>query len=70
MMSVRRIMEAARKEGLTKEAMQARLKSQNAQLHTAVSRQDFLTALSKVNRSVSDNDLSRFTEWMAEFGSA
>ena len=39
-------------------------------LNTAVSREDFLLALSKVNRSVSDHDLVRFTEWMAEFGSA
>lgn len=70
MMSVRRIMEEARKKGLNKEAMQAMLKQQNEALNTAVSREDFLIALSKVNRSVSDHDLERFTEWMAEFGSA
>ncbi len=56
--------------GLNKEAMQAMLKQQNEALNTAVSREDFLIALSKVNRSVSDHDLERFTEWMAEFGSA
>lgn len=50
--------------------MQAMLKQQNEALNTAVSREDFLIALSKVNRSVSDHDLERFTEWMAEFGSA
>jgi hypothetical protein len=26
--------------------------------------------LSKVSKSVSENDLNRFKEWMAEFGSA
>lgn len=70
MMSVRRIMEAARKQGLGREEMQAMLKQQKEALNTAVSREDFLTALSKVNRSVSDHDLTRFTEWMNEFGSA
>jgi katanin p60 ATPase-containing subunit A1 len=70
MMSVRRIMEAARKQGLNREEMQAMLKEQKDALHTAVSREDFLTALSKVNKSVSDNDLKRFADWMAEFGSA
>ncbi|CAE7656418.1 katnal1 [Symbiodinium microadriaticum] len=70
MMSVRRIMEVARKQGLNREEMQAMLKQHNDALHTAVSREDFLTALSKVNKSVSDNDLKRFSDWMAEFGSA
>ena len=70
MMSVRRIMESARKQGLGKEQMQAMLKQQKEQLNTAVSRDDFLLALSKVSRSVSDNDLNRFADWMAEFGSA
>lgn len=70
MMSVRRIMESARKKGLNKEEMQEMLKNEKEALHTAVSRQDFLTALSKVSKSVSENDLNRFKEWMAEFGSA
>ena len=70
MMSVRRIMESARKQGLSRDQMQAMLKQQKDQLNTAVSRDDFLTALSKVSRSVSDNDLVRYSEWMAEFGSA
>jgi SpoVK/Ycf46/Vps4 family AAA+-type ATPase len=50
--------------------MQALLKQQSEELHAAVTRDDLLLALKKVNRSVSDNDLGRFTEWMAEFGSA
>jgi len=70
MMSVRRIMESARKQGLSRDQMQAMLKQQKDQLNTAVSREDFMTALSKVSRSVSDNDLARYSEWMAEFGSA
>ena len=72
MMSVRRIMEAARKQGLGKEQMQAMLKAQKqaGALNTAVSRADFIMALSKVNRSVSDNDLLRYSDWMAEFGSS
>jgi katanin p60 ATPase-containing subunit A1 len=70
MMSVRRIMESARKKGLNKEEMQAMLKNEKDALNTAVSREDFLMALSKVSKSVSENDLNRFKEWMAEFGSA
>lgn len=50
MMSVRRIMEQARKQGLGREQMQALLKEQKQALHTAVSRADFIMALSKVNR--------------------
>jgi katanin p60 ATPase-containing subunit A1 len=69
MMSVRRIMETARKQGLGKEQMQALLKEQKEALNTAVTGEDFATALTKVNRSVSDNDLKRYSEWMAEFGS-
>jgi len=69
MMSVRRIMETARKQGLGKEQMQALLKEQKEALNTAVTGEDFVTALTKVNRSVSDNDLKRYSEWMAEFGS-
>lgn len=70
MMSVRQIMEQARKQGLSRDQMQAMLKGQKQALNTAVSRTDFMTALSKVNRSVSDNDLSKYTEWMQEYGSA
>ena len=69
MMSVRRLMEQARKQGLGREQMQALLKEQKQALHTAVSRDDFMMALSKVNRSVSDNDLLRYSEWMEMYGS-
>lgn len=70
MMSVRRIMETARKQGLGKEQMQALLKEQKEALNTAVTQDDFGVALTKVNRSVSDNDLLRYSEWMGEFGSS
>ncbi len=70
MMSVRRIMEQARKQGLSRDQMQAMLKEQKQALNTAVTRIDFITALSKVNRSVSDNDLTKYSDWMQEFGSS
>lgn len=70
MMSVRRIMEQMRSKGLGREAMQAALKEQKDALQSAVSRDDFLLALSKVNKSVSETDLQRFQDWMDEFGSA
>ena len=70
MMSVRRIMEAARKQGMGREQMQALLKEEKEALQSAVTMEDFVVALSKVNRSVSDHDLLRYSEWMAEFGSS
>jgi katanin p60 ATPase-containing subunit A1 len=69
MMSVRRIMESARKQGLTKEQMQAMLKENKSELNAAVTMNDFVVALSKVSRSVSGQDLKRFSDWMEEFGS-
>jgi katanin p60 ATPase-containing subunit A1 len=71
MMSVRRIMEQARRDGLGMSGMQAMLKEQNEEgsLATAVTRADFLYALDKVSRSVSDQDLLRYSDWMATFGS-
>lgn len=70
MMSVRRIMEQARKQGLGKEQIQAMLKEQKDALNTAVDMADFVMALSKVSRSVSDADLQRYSDWMQEFGSS
>ena len=65
-----RLMEQARREGLNREQIQARLKEQKQALDTAVSMADFTLALSKVNKSVGDQDLARYREWMDEFGSA
>jgi len=70
MMSVRRIMEEARKKCLGKDAIQAMLKEQKESLRgTAVSMDDFLVALTKINKSVSGNDLQKYSDWMEEFGS-
>ena len=50
--------------------MQLMLKQQKEQLYgTAVSMDDLLLALKKVNKSVSKDDLERYVEWMNEFGS-
>lgn len=70
MMSVRRIMSLARQQGLNKEEMQAMLKEKKEDLNTAVSREDFNIALSKVNKSVGEQDLKKYSDWMTEFGSA
>lgn len=70
MMSVRRIMDQARRQGLGREEMQAMLKEQKNALNTAVTREDFLLALSKVNKSVGEGDLQKYSDWMQEFGSA
>lgn len=70
MMGVRRLMERGRKDGLSKEQMQVLLKEQKDALHTAVTREDFLAALAKINKSVSDHDLSKYADWMKEFGSS
>lgn len=37
---------------------------------TSVTQSDFLTALSKISKSVGKDDLLRYQEWMQEFGSA
>jgi katanin p60 ATPase-containing subunit A1 len=70
MMSVRRLMDQARKDGLTRDQMQARLKEQQHALDTAVTMADFSLALRKVNKSVGEHDLARYQDWMNEFGSS
>ena len=37
---------------------------------SAVTQADFVTALSKVSKSVGKEDLQRYQDWMTEFGSA
>jgi SpoVK/Ycf46/Vps4 family AAA+-type ATPase len=37
---------------------------------SAVTMDDFTAALSKVHKSVGKDDLNKYKEWMAEFGSA
>eukprot|EP01035_Chromulina_nebulosa_P019964 gene19964-25933_t len=70
LMSVRRLMEQARKDGLTKNEIQLMLKEKKDSLQTAVTMNDLLNALQKVNKSVGENDLLRFEEWMNKFGSS
>ncbi|CAM9574357.1 unnamed protein product [Phaeothamnion confervicola] len=70
MMSVRRIMDEARRQGLTGAAIQQHVMNMKEQLASAVSMSDFLTAVGKVNKSVGTADLERYEQWMAEFGSA
>jgi len=70
MMSMRRLMEEARKKGIGLEAMQKELLENKEALNTAVTQGDFLTALRKVNKSVGQDDLAKYNDWMKEFGSA
>ncbi|CAM9361775.1 unnamed protein product [Heterosigma akashiwo] len=63
-------MAAAREKGLQGSAIQAELMNNKDQLQTAVTMEDFLTAAGKVNRSVGEQDLKKYEQWMSEFGSA
>ena len=63
-------MEKARTEGMSRDQMQELLQQQKANLNTAVTMADFELSLSKVNKSVSENDLTKYQEWMQEFGSS
>ena len=65
-----RLMEQARKEGMSRDQMQALLQQNKNSLNTAVTMADFELSLSKVNKSVSEHDLTRYQEWMQEFGSS
>ena len=40
------------------------------ELDMPVTRQDFIDAVSKCNKSVSKEDLDKYEKWMEEFGSA
>mmetsp|Transcript_13117 Transcript_13117/g.16808 ORF Transcript_13117/g.16808 Transcript_13117/m.16808 type:complete len:547 (-) Transcript_13117:238-1878(-) len=70
MMGVRRVMAAARERGLQGSAIQAELMNNKDQLQTAVTMEDFITAAKKVSKSVGEQDLKRYRDWMEEFGSA
>ena len=50
--------------------MQKELFENKEALNTAVPQRDFLTALKKVNKSVGQDDLAKYNDWMQEFGSA
>ena len=40
------------------------------ELDLPVTRQDFMDAISKCNKSVSKEDLEKYEKWMVEFGSS
>mmetsp|Transcript_10419 Transcript_10419/g.22865 ORF Transcript_10419/g.22865 Transcript_10419/m.22865 type:complete len:565 (+) Transcript_10419:24-1718(+) len=66
LMGMRAAMKEARAKGLKADEIQ----SLRAQLDVPVTQQDLLSAVKNVQRSVGNEDLKRFVEWMAEFGSA
>jgi katanin p60 ATPase-containing subunit A1 len=70
MMSVRRVMEAARAKGLSGAEMQRELQENRADMQSDVSMDDFLAALKKVRGSVGSDDLRRYADWEEEFGAA
>jgi len=69
MMSIRRLMDEAREQGLRGEGMQKLLMQQQDLLASAVTQEDFEIALSKISPSVSEVDLEKYQEWMDTFGS-
>ena len=70
MMSVRRLMEAARKEGLKGEEMQRYLEENKDELGGDVTMDDFEKSLKKVGRSVGGADLEKYQKWFEEYGAA
>jgi len=70
MMSVRRLMEAARKLGLKGEEMQRYLAENKDELGGDVTQLDFTNALKKVGKSVGEADLEKYSKWFEEFGAA
>ncbi|GMH57674.1 hypothetical protein TrRE_jg4494 [Triparma retinervis] len=70
MMSMRRLMESARKLGLAGHEMQKYLEQRKDDLGGAVTQSDFISALKKVGRSVGDADLDKYEQWFNDFGSA
>ena len=40
-----------------------------AELDLPVTKEDILDAISKINKSVSEDDLAKYEKWMKEFGS-
>ncbi len=69
MMSMRRVLDDLRKQGLSMAEFKDRLAQQQADVATPVSHADFMSALSKIKSSVGNADLQKFEDWMAEFGS-
>ena len=77
MMGMRRFMEEARNNQLTTADIQNMLSNPNnnsnnttLKLQSVVTRNDFLTSLSKINKSVNEKELKRFEDWMSQYGSS
>ena len=70
MMSVRRVMAAARAKGLSGLDMQRELQENRGQLAADVSMEDFLNAIKKVRGSVGASDLRKYVDWSDEFGAS
>ncbi|GMH51911.1 hypothetical protein TrST_g8218 [Triparma strigata] len=70
MMSVRRLMDAARKLGLAGPDMQKYLAENKEEMGGAVTQTDFCESLKKVGKSVGESDLERYAKWFEDFGSA
>ena len=70
MMSVRRLVDAARNKGLAGQRMQQYLEENRQALGGAVTQEDFTRALKKVGRSVGEGDLLKYQQWMEDFGSS
>ncbi|MEM6863657.1 MAG: AAA family ATPase [Bacteroidota bacterium] len=70
MVSLRRLMDAARAKGLSATEMHQELVANQAQLQAAVANADFQSAIAKVGKSVGSGDLQRFADWRRDFGAA
>ena len=71
MMSVRRVMAAARERGLEGEAIQRELLQNQGELaEAAVTHDDFTTAIGKVSPSVGVDDIENYAKWMENFGAS
>lgn len=61
MMAMRRLIEGKRPDEIKNLAKE--------ELNLPTTMDDFLTALKKVSKSVSEADLEKYEKWMTEFGS-
>ncbi len=71
MMSMRRVLDEARRQGLPMRDIQKLVQEQKRdQLTNPVRHEDFMAAIGKVNASVSSRDLERYRKWMNEYGAS
>lgn len=69
MMSMRRCLEDARHRGLNATELKNHMRVIKEEVVTPVSEADFMTAIGKIQPSVSGDDLKRFEKWMDTYGS-